>query len=221
MIDVPIGQYQRHETALVDEGAKIGKGTKVWHFAHIMGGAKIGEDCVIGQNVFVGGEAIIGDRCKIQNNVGVYDGVVVEDEVFLGPSCVFTNDHFPRATGEWKITPTLIKRGASIGANATIVCGVIIGEKALIGAGAVVTKDVPAGEVWVGNPARKLRNISQTSKSKSQNNGKSSTGSDNNYSLSECNHESKGNDQSPNTKLTHEKDESVSEKEEINKSRRW
>lgn len=159
MINVPIGQYERHETAIVDDGAKIGAGTKIWHFSHIMGGAKIGENCIIGQNVFIGGESVIGDRCKIQNNVSVYDGVILEDEVFLGPSCVLTNDFTPKATGDWEISRTLIKHGASVGANATIVCGVTIGEGALIGAGAVVTHDVPAGEVWVGNPARKLRNI--------------------------------------------------------------
>lgn len=163
MIEVPIGQYQKHETAIVDDGAKIGKGTKIWHFAHVMGGAKIGEECVIGQNVFVGSEAVIGDRCKIQNNVSVYDGVILEDEVFLGPSCVLTNDHNPKAVGDWQISKTIIKRGASLGANCTIVCGVTIGEGALIGAGAVVTKDVPAGEVWVGNPARKLKNVSECS----------------------------------------------------------
>jgi len=156
MIEVAIGSYSKHETAVVDDGAKVGKGTKVWHFAHIMGGAQIGENCVIGQNVFVGGEAVIGDRCKVQNNVSVYDGVTLEDEVFLGPSCVLTNDHNPKAQGEWQITPTVIKKSASIGANATIVCGVTIGEGALVGAGAVVTHNVPPGEVWVGNPAHKL-----------------------------------------------------------------
>jgi len=159
MIEIPIGSYFKHETAVVDERAKIGACTKIWHFSHIMGGAKIGSDCVIGQNVFVGGEAIIGDRCKIQNNVSVYDGVVLEDEVFLGPSCVLTNDRTPSAVGEWEISKTLIKRGASIGANSTIICGVTIGKGAMVGAGAVVTHDVPAGEVWVGNPAKKIRKL--------------------------------------------------------------
>ena len=147
-----------HETAVIDDGAIIGEGTKVWHFCHIMSGAKIGRNCTLGQNVFVGGMARIGDGCKIQNNVSVYDGVQLFDDVFVGPSVVFTNVLRPRA--EKKANPkydykaTFVKKGASIGANATVVCGVTIGEYAMVGAGSVVTKDVPPyGEVY-GVPAK-------------------------------------------------------------------
>lgn len=147
-----------HETSVVDEGAIIGDGTKIWHFSHIQGGARIGKDCIFGQNVNVGGEAVIGDRCKIQNNVSVYDGVTLEDNVFCGPSCVFTNDLMPRAHSDqgWEIAPTLVKQGASIGANATIVCGHTIGRYATVGAGAVVTADVPDQALVVGVPARQI-----------------------------------------------------------------
>ncbi|MDR0350296.1 MAG: N-acetyltransferase [Coriobacteriales bacterium] len=147
-----------HPSSYVDEGAKLGPNTKVWHFSHIQSGATIGADCVLGQNVNVAGGATVGDRCKIQNNVSLYDGVTLEDEVFCGPSCVFTNDFYPRAhsaTG-WEIRPTLVKRGASIGANATLVCGITIGEFALVGSGAVVTRDVPAHALMVGTPARRV-----------------------------------------------------------------
>jgi UDP-2-acetamido-3-amino-2,3-dideoxy-glucuronate N-acetyltransferase len=148
--------YFVHESSYVDEGAEIGEGTKIWHFCHIMSGAKIGKKCSIGQNVSVGGRAVIGDGVKIQNNVSVYDDVIIEDAVFCGPSCVFTNVINPRAFIERKheYRKTVVKKGASIGANATIVCGVTIGEYALIGAGSVVTRDVPAYALAYGNPAR-------------------------------------------------------------------
>jgi UDP-2-acetamido-3-amino-2,3-dideoxy-glucuronate N-acetyltransferase len=151
-----MSDYYVHESSYVDEGASIGAGTKVWHFSHIMAGAKIGSTCSIGQNVNVGGKAVIGNGVKIQNNVSVYDDVVIEDEVFCGPSCVFTNVINPRAfverKSEYKLT--LVKRGASIGANATIVCGVTLGEYCFVGAGSVVTRDVPAYAMAYGNPAR-------------------------------------------------------------------
>jgi UDP-2-acetamido-3-amino-2,3-dideoxy-glucuronate N-acetyltransferase len=145
-----------HESSYVDEGAEIGEGTKIWHFCHIMPGAKIGKKCSIGQNVNIGSRAIIGNGVKIQNNVSVYDDVIIEDDVFCGPSCVFTNVINPRAFVERKheYKKTVVKKGASIGANATIVCGVTIGEYALIGAGRVVTRDVPAYALVYGNPAR-------------------------------------------------------------------
>ena len=148
--------YFVHESSYVDEGAEIGEGTKVWHFTHIMSGAKVGKKCSIGQNVNIGGKAIIGNGVKIQNNVSLYDDVIIEDDVFCGPSCVFTNVINPRAFIERKheYKQTLIKKGASIGANATIVCGVTVGEYALIGAGSVVTKDVPPYALVYGNPAR-------------------------------------------------------------------
>ena len=148
--------YFVHESSYVDEGAEIGEGTKVWHFTHIMSGAKVGKKCSIGQNVNIGGKAIIGNGVKIQNNVSLYDDVVIEDDVFCGPSCVFTNVINPRSFIERKheYKQTLVKKGASIGANATIVCGVTVGEYALIGAGSVVTKDVPPYALVYGNPAR-------------------------------------------------------------------
>lgn len=149
-------KYFVHESSFVDDGAEIGEGTKIWHFSHIMSGAKIGRDCVVGQSCTVENRAVIGNGVKIQNNVSVYGMVEVGDDVFLGPSMVFTNDLNPRAPypkhGEW--VPTKIMRGASIGANATIVCGVTIGKWAFIGAGAVVTKDVPDYGIAAGNPAR-------------------------------------------------------------------
>lgn len=147
--------YFKHESSYVDEGASIGEGTKIWHFSHVMAGAKIGERCSLGQNVNIGGGALIGSGVKIQNNVSVYDDVIIEDDVFLGPSCVFTNVINPRAFVERKheYKKTIVKRGASIGANATIVCGVTIGEYALVGAGSVVTKDVPPYALVYGVPA--------------------------------------------------------------------
>ena len=135
-----------HDTAIVDEGAKIGEGSRVWHFVHVCGGAEIGEGVSLGQNVFVGNKVKIGDRCKIQNNVFVYDNVILEEGVFCGPSMVFTNVMNPRALVERKdeYKDTLVKKGSTIGANATIVCGVTLGEYSFIGAGAVVHEDVPA-----------------------------------------------------------------------------
>lgn len=145
-----------HESSYVDAGATVGAGTKIWHFCHVMSGAVVGEDCILAQNVFVGGDVVIGNRVKIQNNVSLYKGVRVEDGVFLGPSCVLTNVMNPRATIERKteFRPTIIRQGATIGANATIVCGVEIGAYAFIGAGAVITRDVPAYALMKGNPAR-------------------------------------------------------------------
>ena len=145
-----------HESACVDEGVKIGRGTKVWHFSHVMNGATIGENCSLGQNVLVGPNVAVGNNVKIQNNVSVYEGVVLEDDVFCGPSCVFTNVDRPRAgfpADHSEYLKTVIKRGATIGANATIVCGHTLGEHAFVGAGAVVTKDVPAYAIVYGNPA--------------------------------------------------------------------
>ncbi|MEW5758345.1 MAG: Gfo/Idh/MocA family oxidoreductase [Candidatus Omnitrophota bacterium] len=147
-----------HESSYIDENVEIGQGTKIWHFSHILKNSKIGEKCIIGQNVCIGPDVIIGDRCKIQNNVSVYSSITLEDDVFCGPSCVFTNVYNPRAFIERKneFKPTLVKKGASIGANATIVCGVTIGRYAFIGAGAVVKKDVPDYAVVVGVPAKQI-----------------------------------------------------------------
>lgn len=147
-----------HESSYVDAGAKIDEGTKIWYFCHVLKGAKIGKGCNIGQNVMVDRDVVIGNRCKIQNNVSVYNGVTLEDEVFCGPSCVFTNVYNPRAFIERKheFKQTLVKRGATIGANATIVCGVTIGRYAMIGAGAVVKRDVPDYAMVAGVPARQL-----------------------------------------------------------------
>ena len=148
--------YFVHESSYVDEGCTIGKGTKIWHFSHIMNGCTIGENCNIGQNVVISPGVILGNGCKIQNNVSVYTGVICEDGVFLGPSCVFTNVINPRAFVERKseYRRTVVGKGASIGANATIVCGHDIGKFAFIGAGAVVTRDVPDYAMVYGNPAR-------------------------------------------------------------------
>jgi UDP-2-acetamido-3-amino-2,3-dideoxy-glucuronate N-acetyltransferase len=145
-----------HGSACVDEGVSLGEGTRIWHFSHILKGTVIGRDCVIGQNVMIGPGVAVGDRCKIQNNVSVYRGVTLEDEVFCGPSCVFTNVYNPRAFIERKeeFMPTLVKRGATIGANATVVCGVTIGRYAMVGAGAVVKDDIPDHAVAAGVPAR-------------------------------------------------------------------
>ncbi len=150
--------YFAHETAVIDEGCTIGKGVKIWHFSHIMSNCVLGDYCNIGQNVVVSPEVILGKNVKVQNNVSIYTGVICEDDVFLGPSMVFTNITNPRSNvvrrGEY--AKTLVKRGASIGANSTIVCGHDIGEFAFIGAGAVVTKTVPAYALVVGNPARHI-----------------------------------------------------------------
>ncbi|MCK4530707.1 MAG: N-acetyltransferase [Candidatus Marinimicrobia bacterium] len=151
-----MADYFVHDTARVDEGALIGAGTKIWHFSHIMPGAVVGERCSIGQNVNIGSKAVVGNGVKVQNNVSIYDSIVIEDDVFCGPSCVFTNVVNPRAFVERKTEykETRIKKGASIGANATVVCGVTLGEYCFIGAGAVITKDVPAYALMVGVPAK-------------------------------------------------------------------
>ncbi|NLU78840.1 N-acetyltransferase [Micromonospora sp. HNM0581] len=144
-----------HPTADVEPGATVGDGTKVWHLAHIRSSARVGAGCVIGRNVYVDAGVTVGDLVKIQNNVSVYQGVLLEDEVFVGPCAVFTNDLRPRAQNpDWKITPTVVRRGASIGANATLVCGVEVGEYAMIAAGSVVTRDVAPYQLVAGNPAR-------------------------------------------------------------------
>ena len=145
-----------HPSSYVDEGVEIGSGTKIWHFSHILKGSKIGKNCIIGQNVMIGPDVSIGNRCKVQNNVSIYKGVELEDDVFCGPSCVFTNVVNPRAFIERKqeFKKTSVKKGATIGANATIVCGTTIGKYALIGAGAVITKDVPDYGLVYGNPGR-------------------------------------------------------------------
>jgi UDP-2-acetamido-3-amino-2,3-dideoxy-glucuronate N-acetyltransferase len=148
--------YWAHPTAVLDEPVDIGPDTRIWHFCHVMTGAHVGPGCTLGQNVFVGGRAIVGRGCRVQNNVSIYDGVVLEDEVFVGPSAVFTNVKNPRAFIDRKqeYRETRIRRGASIGANATIVCGIQIGQYAFVAAGAVVTKDVPEHALVMGVPAR-------------------------------------------------------------------
>lgn len=148
--------YFVHPSSVIDEGAVIGEGTRIWHFCHVMGGARIGRDCVVGQNVFIGADVVVGDRVRIQNNVSLYTGVTLEDDVFVGPSAVFTNVRTPRSAVSRRhaFESTRIGRGATIGANATIVCGVTIGEYAFIGAGAVVTRAVPPYGLAYGNPAR-------------------------------------------------------------------
>ncbi len=148
-------KYFIHPTAIVEENVEIGEGTRIWHFVHIRSGAKIGKKCNIGKDVYIDTEVKIGDYVKIQNGVSIYKGVTLEDKVFIGPYAVFTNDLYPRAfSEEWEIVPTLVREGASIGANATIVCGVTIGKYAMVAAGAVVTKDVPNHGLVMGNPAR-------------------------------------------------------------------
>ena len=151
-------EYFVHASSYIDEGCKIGKGTKVWHFSHIMANCVIGENCNIGQNVVVSPDVVLGNNVRIQNNVSVYTGVICEDDVFLGPSMVFTNVINPRSAisrkNEYK--PTMVKKGVTIGANATIVCGITLGEYAFIGAGAVVTKDVKPYSLVVGNPAKHI-----------------------------------------------------------------
>ncbi|MBN2208645.1 MAG: N-acetyltransferase [Candidatus Coatesbacteria bacterium] len=153
---VPEG-YFVHETSVIDPGAEIGEGTQIWHFSHVMGGAKIGKGCKLGQNVFVAKGAVLGQNCKIQNNVSIYEGVVLEDDVFCGPSMVFTNIKTPRSAFVRNTTDdylkTLVKTGASIGANATVVCGVTIGRHAFVGAGSVVSRDVPDYALVYGVPA--------------------------------------------------------------------
>lgn len=150
--------YTQHASAIVDDGAQIGAGSRIWHFVHVCGGAKIGQGVSLGQNVFVGNKVTIGDHCKVQNNVSVYDNVTLEEGVFCGPSMVFTNVYNPRSLIERKseYRNTLVKKGATLGANCTIVCGVTIGEYAFIGAGAVINKDVPAYALMVGVPAKQI-----------------------------------------------------------------
>jgi len=151
-------EYYKHESAIVDNGASIGKDSRIWHFVHVCSGAKIGEGVSLGQNVFVGNKVSIGNKCKIQNNVSIYDNVHLEDEVFCGPSMVFTNVYNPRSGVERKeeYRDTLVKKGATLGANCTLVCGVTIGEYAFVGAGAVVNKDVKPYALTVGVPAKQI-----------------------------------------------------------------
>ena len=152
-----------HDTAIIDKGAHIGEGTKIWHYSHICSGAKIGKNCNIGQNVYIAGGAVLGDNCKVQNNVSIYSGVEAEDYVFFGPSCVLTNDINPRCmhSKNGKYIKTILKKGVTLGANSTIVCGNTIGEHALIGAGAVICKDVQPNSVMVGNPGKRIGSIDE------------------------------------------------------------
>lgn len=157
-------EYFVHESSYIDEDVKIGEGTKIWHFCHIQRGARIGKNCSLGQNVNVSNSVFIGDGCKIQNNVSIYEGVELENFVFCGPSCVFTNDLTPRARypkGRMGYKKTLVKEGASIGANATIVCGHTIGKGAMVAAGAVVTKDVPDFALVAGTPAKIIGRVDE------------------------------------------------------------
>ncbi|MFC2080919.1 DapH/DapD/GlmU-related protein [Bacteroidota bacterium] len=151
-------EYFAHETAVIDEGCQIGKGSRIWHFTHIMSGAILGENCNVGQNVLVSSDVVLGQNVKVQNNVSIYTGVICEDDVFLGPSMVFTNVVNPRSAviRKEKYVKTLVQRGATIGANATIICGNTLGAFCFIGAGAVVTKDVPPYSLIVGNPGKQL-----------------------------------------------------------------
>ena len=155
--------YQAHETAVIDAGCHIGEGTRIWHFSHIMSGSTIGKHCNIGQNVVISPEVVLGDNVKVQNNVSIYTGVTCDDDVFLGPSCVFTNVINPRSAVVRKdqYRKTHVGKGATIGANATIVCGHQIGAYAMIGAGAVVTKDIPPYALVVGNPSRQIGWVSE------------------------------------------------------------
>jgi UDP-2-acetamido-3-amino-2,3-dideoxy-glucuronate N-acetyltransferase len=155
--------YTVHPSAIIDDGAQIGEGSRVWHFVHVCGGARIGKGVSLGQNVFVGNKVVIGDRCKIQNNVSIYDNVTLEEGVFCGPSMVFTNVYNPRSLIERKAEykDTLIKKGATLGANCTVVCGVTVGEYAFVGAGAVINKDVKPYALMVGVPAKQIGWMSQ------------------------------------------------------------
>ena len=147
--------WAAHESAIVEAGAQVGDHTRIWHHSHVRAGAVVGAGTSLGKNVYIDAGVTIGDRVKIQNNVSVYHGVTVGDDVFLGPSCVFTNDRYPRAAGgDWQVVPTAVSQGASVGANATVVCGVTLGEWCVVGAGAVVTHDVRAHQLVLGNPAR-------------------------------------------------------------------
>ena len=156
-------EYTAHQTAVIDEGCVIGKGTRIWHFSHVMAGCRIGENCNLGQNVVVSPDVVLGNNVKVQNNVSIYTGVICEDDVFLGPSMVFTNVTNPRSAvnRRGQYAATLVKKGATIGANATVVCGHNIGEYALIGAGAVITKDIAPYALVVGNPSRQIGWVSE------------------------------------------------------------
>jgi UDP-2-acetamido-3-amino-2,3-dideoxy-glucuronate N-acetyltransferase len=146
--------WTAHPTAIVEDGASVGPGTSVWHHAHVRAGSRIGEGASLGKNVYVDADVVLGDRVKVQNNVSIYRGVTIGDDVFLGPSCVFTNDLYPRASADdWTVVPTRVDDGASIGANATIVCGTTIGAWAMVAAGSVVTRDVAPHQLVLGNPA--------------------------------------------------------------------
>jgi UDP-2-acetamido-3-amino-2,3-dideoxy-glucuronate N-acetyltransferase len=153
-----------HSSAVIDADVEIGEGTKIWHFTHVLSGSRIGANCVLGQNVMIGPNVSIGSGCKIQNNVSLFEGITLEDDVFCGPSMVFTNVLLPRAhvSRRHEFLPTIVRRGASIGANATIVCGHVIGAYAMVGAGAVVTREVPAHALVAGNPARRLGWVSRS-----------------------------------------------------------
>lgn len=157
MHEFAASHVRSHDTAVIEDGASIGRGTTIWHHAHIRSGSQVGANCMLGKNVYVDDGAVIGDGCRIQNNVSVYAGVELETEVFVGPSVVFTNDRVPRAaSSEWNVVPTLVRHGASLGANSTIVCGVTIGSYATVAAGAVVTRDVEDHWLVAGNPARQV-----------------------------------------------------------------
>ena len=162
-MDVPTAHYQAHPTAFIDEGCSIGSGTIIWHFSHVMQGATLGKNCSLGQNVVVSPGVVLGDGCRVQNNVSIYTGVHCAENVFLGPSCVFTNILNPRAfiSRKEEFLPTRIGCGASIGANATILCGISIGAYALVGAGTVVLSDIPDFALVVGNPARQIGWVSR------------------------------------------------------------
>ena len=152
-----------HETAILDSGAEVGENTKIWHFTHIMSKAKIGEFVSIGQNCFIGDNVVVGNNVKIQNNVSLYDGVIIENDVFVGPSVVFTNVKLPRSleSVNKNYTQTIVRKGVTLGANSTIICGVEIGENSFIGAGSVVTKDIPPNTMWYGNPAKQIKKMSR------------------------------------------------------------
>jgi UDP-2-acetamido-3-amino-2,3-dideoxy-glucuronate N-acetyltransferase len=174
-----MGDYFVHPSSFVDEGAVIGRGTKIWHFSHVLPGAVIGERCNLGQNVVVMGGTRLGNNVKVQNNVSIYEGVELEDDVFCGPSCVFTNVTNPRShvSRKHEYRKTLVRRGTSIGANATIVCGVTLGEYAFVGAGAVVTSDVPPYALMVGVPARRVGWMCQCGERLQPSQGRASCGS--------------------------------------------